>query len=105
MDTVLKCLTVDSMGDAPFNSGMKAVAEGILQDPSANGQPKYEPAFMSPDKLHGVVLVAGNTPQIVENKLTAIKKSLGATVKEVTAIHGKVCRRGLSWYCGPQACR
>lgn len=92
-------LNVGSMGDVPFHSGMKAVAADILQDPVANGRPKYEPAFMSPDKLHGVVLVAGNTPQIVENKLAAIKRSLGATVKEVTAIKGKVSRRRPSPRC------
>ena len=78
------------MGDEPFSSGMKAVAKDTLHDPVANGQPKYEPAFMSPEKLHGVILVAGNTPQIVENRLTDIKKILGATVKEISTIKGKV---------------
>lgn len=90
MDEVLKTLNVGSMSDTPFNSGMKAVAKDILNDPVANGQPKYEPAFMSPDKLHGVILVAGNTPQIVDNKLADIKGVLGATVKEIITIKGKV---------------
>lgn len=90
MDNFLKTLKVSSMGDGPFNSGMKAVAKDILQDPVANGQPKYEPAFMSPDKLHGVILVASNTPEGVNNKLAAIKKVLGSTVKEVDTIEGKV---------------
>ena len=90
MDTFLKTLKVDSMGDIPFKSGMKAVAKDILQDPVANGQPKYEPTFMSPDKLHGVILVASNTRQGVDNKLAAIKKVLGSTVKEVDTIEGKV---------------
>lgn len=90
MDEVLKSLSVSSMGDAPFNSGMKAVAKDVLNDPVANGQPKYEPAFMSPDKLHGIILIAGNTPAIVDKKLADIKGVLGATVKEVTTIKGKV---------------
>lgn len=78
------------MGDAPFNSGMKDVAKDVLQDPVTNGQPNYEPAFLSPDKLHGVILVASNTPQGVENRLSDIKKILGSTVKEITTIKGKV---------------
>lgn len=90
MDTFLKTLKVSSMGDGPFSFGMKAVAKDTLQDPIANGEPKYEGAFNSPEKLHGVVLVAGNTPQIVENKLADVKKTLGATVKEMATIKGKV---------------
>ena len=79
------------MGDQPFNQGMKAVAGNILADPvQSNGQPKYEPAFLSPEKLHGIILVAGNTAQIVDTKLNDIKKVLGGTVKEVTTIKGKV---------------
>lgn len=90
MDTVLRGLKVDKMGDPAFASGMKAVAKETLQDPLKNGQPNYEKAFMSPDKLHGVILVAGNTTQIVKNKLGDIKKFLGGTVSEIETIEGKV---------------
>ena len=53
-------------------------------------EPRYEPEFMHPDELHGVILVTSNSPVVVDEKLENVRQKLKGSISEVKTIHGKV---------------
>ena len=91
MDCVLKTLDLSAVGDTPFVLGMKAAADG-LNDPfhQDSNEPRYELEFMHPDELHGIILVTGDSPVVVDEKLENVRQKLKGSISEVKTIHGKV---------------
>lgn len=75
-----------------FSKGMKVDAED-LGDPVAGesaAPSTWDAQFMSPEKIHGVVLVAGNSAANVQNKLLEVRDVLEGLMKEVVTVDGKV---------------
>lgn len=78
-------------GESSFEQGMRSGAVSGLQDPAKQGtsDPDWEAAWLN-NQLDGVVLVAGNTPQLIQDKLDRIKKLFGGSAKLAFRIDGKV---------------
>jgi len=80
------------MGDAAFINGMKAGAVSHLNDPVQPGssEPVWEAPYLSPQNIHGLILVAGSDDATCHSKLQKILGVLRSSVSEVTAVSGKV---------------
>ena len=91
MAPVLQSLDLGT-GDRDFEQGMKSAAASLNDPlkPGSSSEPAWADAFLSPQKLHGIVLVAGSDAAICTTKLQKIQTLLGSSVKEVTRISGKV---------------
>ena len=95
MQPALKSLQL-STGDVLFEKGMKAGAVTDLNDPIKSGtEPACDAPFMQPQNLHGVVLVAGNSPENVKSQMDKVKSfwkfpGSNAFISEVTTLKGKV---------------
>lgn len=75
-----------------FSKGMKKDAQD-LGDPVADEEAApstWDAPFMVPQKIHGVVLVAGNSAANVKNKLFEVRDILEGLVKEIVTVDGKV---------------
>ena len=91
MSSVLQSLDLGT-GDRDFERGMKSAAASLNDPlkPGSSSEPAWEDAFLSPQNLHGVLLVAGSDDKICNDKLQKIQGIFGSSVKEVTRIGGKV---------------
>lgn len=78
-------------GESSFEQGMRSGAVSGLQDPPKQGSsdPDWESVWLN-NQLDGVVLVAGNTPALIQDKLDRIKKLFGNSAKVAFRIDGKV---------------
>lgn len=79
-------------GESSFEQGMKANAVSSLQDPPQTGNrsmPDWDTHWL--DKpIDGVLLVAGNTPDLVQDKLDHINKLFDGSIKLAFKVAGKV---------------
>jgi Dyp-type peroxidase family len=65
-----------------FEAGMKSQAVKELADPKGeNSDPKWEQQWLTNEGVDGVLLVAGNTSGLVQEKLDRILKLFGDSVK------------------------
>ncbi|CZT15973.1 uncharacterized protein RCC_01813 [Ramularia collo-cygni] len=78
-------------GDADFEAGMKSSAVGTLNDPKKDGSatPKWDDEWLN-NNIDGVLLVAGNTTALVNEKLDRITKLFGDSMKLAFKHSGKV---------------
>ncbi|KAK4493896.1 hypothetical protein PRZ48_015081 [Zasmidium cellare] len=78
-------------GESSFEKGMRNGAVSGLQDPPKQGSsdPDWDAVWLN-NQLDGVLLVAGNTPELVQDKLDRIKKLFGTSAKLAFRIDGKV---------------
>lgn len=90
MSQVLASLPLKTQ-DLAFEAGMKAAAAS-LHDPVQAGStdPAWESAYLTPQNIHGVVLVAGSDDGVVQQKLQKLTSIFGSTVSEVSRVSGKV---------------
>ncbi|WPH01055.1 Hypothetical protein R9X50_00389000 [Acrodontium crateriforme] len=91
MATVLKSIDLNT-NDSAFEAGMKKTAAS-LNDPLGpnSSDPAYEPAFLAPEKIHGIILAAGDSIDSCHGKLDTIKGLFGGAIHEtMPRIDGKV---------------
>ncbi|EME41920.1 hypothetical protein DOTSEDRAFT_27026 [Dothistroma septosporum NZE10] len=89
---VVNGLDIQSLNTGSFNSGMKTIAVGGLQDPIKPGtatDPVWADQWLN-NKLDGVLLVAGQTTQLVQDKLNRITQLLGPAAKIAFKLDGNV---------------
>lgn len=69
-------------GDADFAAGMKSSAVGTLSDPKKDGSniPNWDEEWLE-SEVDGVVLVAGNSSALVQDKLDRIVKLFDGSIK------------------------
>lgn len=79
--------------DVNFQDGMRKGATGTLNDPikddGTGTTPKWDDEWLN-NEIDGVVLVAGNTPELVEERLARIVGLFGDSVKVAFKESGKV---------------
>lgn len=77
--------------DPHFEAGMKQGAAELHDPlkPTSKTEPAWEDAFMSPQRLHGVILVAGSDVKNCQAKLDKIKNLLGSSMKITSTVSGK----------------
>ena len=82
------------LGDSAFLAGQRADAENLLDKGTGTG-PFYVPDWEEPFKseIHGVFLLAGDSPPTIDDKLQEIKNIFGVggpkpSVKEITSVRG-----------------
>ncbi|KAJ7238690.1 fungal peroxidase [Mycena rebaudengoi] len=75
--------TTDSLGDALFAGGQQKDASN-LGDP---GTTEWVPQFVD-THINGVILLASDTRENVNNSLTELKRTLSNTIKEIYSLQG-----------------
>jgi len=82
------------LADPAFLAGQRADAEG-LHDKGTGTGPSFVPDWEQPfkEEIHGVFLLAGDSPPTIDKKLQEIKNIFGVggpkpSVKEITSVRG-----------------
>ncbi|SMR49317.1 unnamed protein product [Zymoseptoria tritici ST99CH_3D1] len=77
--------------DQDFEAGMRATAVDKLADPKSpmGSDPIWDPEWHG-HEIHGVLLVAGNTPALVKEKLDRIIKLFDGSIKLAFKLDGQV---------------
>ncbi|SMQ48323.1 unnamed protein product [Zymoseptoria tritici ST99CH_3D7] len=77
--------------DQDFEAGMRATAVDKLADPKSpmSSDPIWDPEWHG-HEIHGVLLVAGNTPALVKEKLDRIVKLFDGSIKLAFKLDGQV---------------
>ncbi|KAK5726532.1 hypothetical protein LTR17_012655 [Elasticomyces elasticus] len=90
MSQVLANLPLQTQ-DPAFEAGMKAAAAS-LHDPMKSGSsdPAWESSYLTPQNIHGVILVAGSDDANVQHKLEKLTGVFGPSMSEVHRVSGKV---------------
>lgn len=70
-----------TQSDPAFAGGMAKDQEN-LNDPASTS---WDDLFKTPSLIHGILKVAGNSPEMVDTKLNAIKTILGSTIVDIPA--------------------